>query len=64
MTQLSKMTDFEIVSMEVSKPVSISTSDLGTGSAFAGVYTPREITMMSERNIRMPKMVKASTDKK
>jgi len=35
--QLSKMTDFEIISIEVSKPVSMSTKDLGNGSAFAGV---------------------------
>jgi len=34
--QDSKITDFEIVSIEVSKPVSISTNDLGRGSAFAG----------------------------
>jgi hypothetical protein len=37
MTQLSKMTDLEIASMEVSKPVSMSTKALGAGSAFAGV---------------------------
>jgi hypothetical protein len=35
--QLSKMTDFEIISIEVSKPVSMSTKDLGNGSAIAGV---------------------------
>jgi hypothetical protein len=35
--QLSKMTDFEIISIVVSKPVSMSTKDLGNGSAFAGV---------------------------
>ena len=37
MTQLSKMTDFEIGSSAVSKPVSMSTKDLGNGSAWAGV---------------------------
>jgi hypothetical protein len=37
MTQLSKMTDLEIASMEVSKPVSIKTKDFGNGSACAGV---------------------------
>jgi hypothetical protein len=31
------MTDLEILSMEVSKPVSMSTRDFGAGSAFAGV---------------------------
>jgi hypothetical protein len=35
--QDSKITDFEIVSIEVSKAVSMSTNDFGRGSAFAGV---------------------------
>jgi len=32
-----KITDFEIVSIEVSKPVSMSTNVLDRGSAFTGV---------------------------
>ena len=35
--QDSKITDFEIISIEVSKPVSMSTNVFGRGSAFTGV---------------------------
>ena len=61
--QLSKMVADRICSNEVSKPVSIKTKEFGNGSALAGARSPRVISMMKVRTIRISKILRLTPDK-
>jgi hypothetical protein len=49
MMQLSKITASLMIGNEVSKPVSIMTNDLGSGSAWAGTSIPVVSTVIRRR---------------